>query len=434
LPIRRQISPITFRPSPKPAKPNLDDMIKSLDEIKSEDTRKPGRITPPVRQQSDLRRVPPSSETRNNSSHSSREEIDGKSGSLDDLRARKATGNSPDLERSRRAPESERTRNTLGTERERPSRRIPAERERRTDRERRPVTEDRERRTEDRERRTVLEDRERRPVLEDRERRPVLEDRERKTVLEDRERRTVLEDRERRPVVTAARERKTVKEDTSTDSPPLRRASPASSRNFESSNEQVFDPIDEEQREFEKQKMELQKMKDAQKAADKREAEKVAKEREKRNMMDGGRRGSASAEFSLISSSTVRESLLVPEYLNALMTTLRQDDTISPVPEDFTDRAAYAAWRRDMRRSFQEVLIKMIKYRFLLPPDPAKPGFEPIQFRLRVVEARGLIQKDGRTRDTFCKIEYGDFSSQSKPKTKRVILINVYYRINMKLR
>jgi hypothetical protein len=299
------------------------------------------------------------------------------------------------LERPRRAPDSERIRNTSATERERPSRRNPAERERRTDRERRPVI------TEDRERRTGLEDRERRTVVEDREKRTVLDDRERRTVVPDRERRTAIEE-------------------TLTDTPPMRRASPASTRKFESSNEEVFNVVDEEQREFEKQKMELQKMKDAQKAADKREAEKVAKEREKRNMMDGGRRGSASAEFSLISSSAVRESLLVPDYLNALMTTLRQDDTISPVPEDFTDRAAYAAWRRDMRRSFQEVLIKMIKYRFLLPPDPAKPKFEPIQFRLRVVEARGLIQKEGRSRDTFCKIEYGDFSSSSKSKTKRV--------------
>jgi hypothetical protein len=88
-----------------------------------------------------------------------------------------------------------------------------------------------------------------------------------------------------------------------------------------------------------------------------------------------------------------------------------------------------------MRRSFQEVLIKMIKYRFLVPPDPSKNTFEPIKVRFRVIEARGLVSKEGRTRDAYCKIEFGDLSMTSKSKTKRVRIhmqISLLYRIFMK--
>ena len=384
---RRPSSPSSSRRPSSPsasgrrqeAKPMFDDMLKGLDEISKSsqpisDRRRNERDVDSRRRPDVDSRQPRERESRQNSSNNS-QNSDYKSyeSNFDDMVAsRRSQGvrKSPEPERSTRLPiDRERPpRRPSDTERERLSRRNTEEKQERLSR--RQVDESQ-------------------------------------------------ENNSRRPSRNNAG---------ATGSPPSRRGR-SSSRKRESPKEEEFQVPEEELLEFEKQKRDLQKMRDAQKAADKREAEQVAKEREKRTMADGGRRSSSSAEFSLISSSRVEESILVPDYLNALMTTLRQDDTISPVPEDFTDRAAYAAWRRDMRRSFQEVLIKMIKYRFLQPPEPSKPAFEPIQFRLRVIEAKGLIQKEGRSRDAFCKIEYGDFSSQSKSKTKRV-LFAVDFRIN----
>lgn len=110
----------------------------------------------------------------------------------------------------------------------------------------------------------------------------------------------------------------------------------------------------------------------------------------------------------------------MPDYLTALMTTLRNDDTLSPVPEDFLSRDAYRSWRQDMRRSFQEVLNKMIKYRFLVRPEPSRAP-ESSKLYFRVIEARDLVGKEGRARTTFCDIEYGNLAMLSKSKSKRDI-------------
>lgn len=146
----------------------------------------------------------------------------------------------------------------------------------------------------------------------------------------------------------------------------------------------------------------------------------VAKEREKRLREGRDRRSSGgSREFALIANTLVNESILVPDYLRALITTLRNDDTISPAPEDFLSKDAYRSWRQDMRRTFQEVLMKMIKYRFLDPPPDPRTSFEPIKIFLKVVEARDLIGKEGRGRNAFCDIEFGNLAAVAKSKQKR---------------
>ncbi|KAJ3258354.1 hypothetical protein HK103_003642 [Boothiomyces macroporosus] len=151
--------------------------------------------------------------------------------------------------------------------------------------------------------------------------------------------------------------------------------------------------------------------------ADKREKLMIAKERERRMQEDqqrrDGRRGSTQ-EFALVSGAPVDESLLVPDYLTALMTTLRNDTSVSVIPENFATPEAYNHWRTTMKRSLQEVLIKMIKYRFLTPPDPQKPGFEPVKIRFKIIQAQGLIGKEGRTRSTYCNIEFGDLAALKK--------------------
>ncbi|KAJ3328963.1 hypothetical protein HDU76_008921 [Blyttiomyces sp. JEL0837] len=61
----------------------------------------------------------------------------------------------------------------------------------------------------------------------------------------------------------------------------------------------------------------------------------------------------------------VDESVIVPDYVRGLITTLRSDPTLTPTPDDFSST--------------------------------------------EVIEARGLIAKEGRSRDAYCKIEFGHF-------------------------
>ena len=176
-----------------------------------------------------------------------------------------------------------------------------------------------------------------------------------------------------------------------------------------------FEVSEQERLEFEKQKRELDRQKAARKEAESREAHMVAREREKR-LQDRDRKSSGSKrEFALLEKTPADESILVPDYLRALITTLRNDNTISPVPEDFASPDAYRSWRKDMRRTFQEVLMKMIKYRFLDPPS-AQPSFEPVKIFFKVVEARDLVGKDGRGRNAYCDIEFGDLSAKTKKR------------------
>ena len=177
--------------------------------------------------------------------------------------------------------------------------------------------------------------------------------------------------------------------------------------------DETFKVSEQERLEFEKQKKDLDRQKAARREAETREAEMVARERGKR-VQDRDRRSSGTKrEFALIANTPVDEQILVPDYLRALITTLRNDDTISPVPEDFLNKDAYRSWRQDMRRTFQEVLMKMIKYRFLEPPD-TRPSFEPTKIFFKVVEARDLIGKEGRGRNAFCDIEFGNLTVKSK--------------------
>jgi hypothetical protein len=179
--------------------------------------------------------------------------------------------------------------------------------------------------------------------------------------------------------------------------------------------------MEQERKEMEKQIRDLNRLKAEQRAANRREAEMVAHERIKRTQLDRERkqrRGSTSTEFSLISSQPPDESLIVHDYVTALMTTLRNDPTVSPVPGDFLTPDGYAHWKTSMRRSFQEVLIKMLKYRFLQKPEPVNTSFEPVELRFRVFSASGLRSKEGKHPQIVCSIEYGDMSLKSKKREK----------------
>jgi hypothetical protein len=98
------------------------------------------------------------------------------------------------------------------------------------------------------------------------------------------------------------------------------------------------------------------------------------------------------------------------------MQTIRNDDTISPVPENFTSPEDYSHWQQQMRRSFQEIILKLLKYRFISPPDPRSQRYQPLKIRLTVVQAKDLVGKEGRARSAYCNIEYGDFGNKIKKR------------------
>jgi hypothetical protein len=180
--------------------------------------------------------------------------------------------------------------------------------------------------------------------------------------------------------------------------------------------------LEQERQEMEKQIRDLNRVNAEKKAANRREAEMVAQERIKRTQIDRERkqrRGSTSTEFHLIASGSPDENLLVPDYVTALMTTLRNDTTVSPIPNDFLSADGFATWKTTMRRSFQEVLIKMLKYRFLQKPENEGPSsFDPVEIRFRVLCANGLRSKEGKRPKIFCFIEHGDMMLKSKKREK----------------
>jgi hypothetical protein len=179
---------------------------------------------------------------------------------------------------------------------------------------------------------------------------------------------------------------------------------------------------EQEKEEQDKARQELARLQAAKRDADRYEAQMVNSEREKKAAMDRQRRGSIASQKSLVSSTPADSSVLVADYIRAVMTTIRNDKTVSPMPDDFREIEAYENWRSTIRISFQELLIKMIKYRFMKKEQT--PGFEPVRLNLFVKEAADLVSRDGKTRDAYCTIEYGDLQN-SKSKNRPVFQTDV---------
>ncbi|KAH9270866.1 hypothetical protein BASA83_007019 [Batrachochytrium salamandrivorans] len=135
---------------------------------------------------------------------------------------------------------------------------------------------------------------------------------------------------------------------------------------------------EKERKEIERQRRDLEVLKSEQREADRMELVRVAAERQKRIQADRKRRGSDTREFMLLSRAPINEAIIVPDYIRALISTLRDDPTAG-APGD-------AGIVSDIRLFF------------------------------KVVQARGLIAKEGRTRDAYCSIEFGDLSGGKKGK------------------
>ncbi|KAJ3084068.1 hypothetical protein HK100_009356, partial [Physocladia obscura] len=108
------------------------------------------------------------------------------------------------------------------------------------------------------------------------------------------------------------------------------------------------------------------------------------------------------------------ESIIVPEYINALIRTLVADQTIAPTPEDFASYDGFALYERSINKPLQEVLADLLFARHVEPSKP-KSLPAPIDIFFKVVEAHGLIAKEGRSRDAYCRIEFGSIPTPHNP-------------------
>lgn len=94
---------------------------------------------------------------------------------------------------------------------------------------------------------------------------------------------------------------------------------------------------------------------------------------------------------------------------------LQKDQTISPLPEDFKTAEGFSQYRDTMKVPLAQVIGKMIKYRFLVRPESSPPPTQNVtKIYFKVVKARGLLAKEGRSRDAYCSIEIGDLDKKKK--------------------
>jgi hypothetical protein len=164
-----------------------------------------------------------------------------------------------------------------------------------------------------------------------------------------------------------------------------------------------LDTIEQQRSRMEKQRVEQEK-----KEQQRKEAEMVASEREKQT-----KRRSVSIDFALLDHRSANESILVDDYVEALMSQLRSDKTISPLPEDFADKSGYAEWRSSITVGSQDMVAKMLKYRFLVRKTATKQEATTTKVRFKIVSCRDLISKE---KATFCKIEHGNLAIRDKKR------------------
>jgi hypothetical protein len=97
---------------------------------------------------------------------------------------------------------------------------------------------------------------------------------------------------------------------------------------------------------------------------------------------------------------------------------LRADQTLTPTPDDFASPEGFPIYQRQVGGPLQQVISDLLKSRFI--DGPARKAKEAAQQKqqasaasgpeimLKVMEARGLVVKEGKSRDAYCKVEFGD--------------------------
>lgn len=95
---------------------------------------------------------------------------------------------------------------------------------------------------------------------------------------------------------------------------------------------------------------------------------------------------------------------------------------MSPVPENFTYPDGFETWNQSVRMSLQEVLRRLLKLRFANRAERSRgPSDVAVKMTFRIIEARNLVAKEGRSRNAYCEIEVGSIEEISKRrKAKKV--------------
>ena len=90
---------------------------------------------------------------------------------------------------------------------------------------------------------------------------------------------------------------------------------------------------------------------------------------------------------------------------------LKNDKSINPIPEDFNSPDGFTIWKKTIGGPFQQVLCDLIYGRYLDIEQinkPIQPKSTPmVNLFFKVVEARNLLAKDGKSRDAYCLIDFG---------------------------
>ncbi|KAI8903699.1 hypothetical protein DFJ77DRAFT_429222 [Powellomyces hirtus] len=179
-------------------------------------------------------------------------------------------------------------------------------------------------------------------------------------------------------------------------------------------------------REVQRKRKEQERIDAERRDADLRENEMIAKARQRETAADRQRESARNHDRE----ARADESIIVPDYVNGLMMTLRSDRDAYPVPDDFYTPDGYAIWEDCIRLSFSEVLCELLKARFIdkrkrekesssRSQQPSSKDEKPVQLYFKIVEARDLIAKEGRSRSPYCTIEHGNIPDDGTEEARK---------------
>ena len=179
---------------------------------------------------------------------------------------------------------------------------------------------------------------------------------------------------------------------------------------------------EQESMELEKSRKQLKVFMKEKQMADRKELAMVAENREKRALLDRIKKTGSqhqSQEVLMLMKSYDEDEILSYEFIKAVMKVLQDDKTITPTPEDFLDQVYYKEWKSEMDKSLQQVLIKLLKYRFVSPPPAVPQDGQPLQIQVCIYEADNLIPKEGRMRSAYCRVEIMDVQNGIRKKARK---------------
>ncbi|KAJ3063359.1 hypothetical protein HDU98_000827 [Podochytrium sp. JEL0797] len=103
------------------------------------------------------------------------------------------------------------------------------------------------------------------------------------------------------------------------------------------------------------------------------------------------------------------------EYIQALIRTLAADKTIAPIPADFASHDGFTLYDRTVAKPLQDVISDCLYARHVERPANPNRLPAPIDIFFKVVEANALVHKENRSRDAYCRIEFGQIPNPDTP-------------------